>query len=83
MVSYWAKLFTGPENKIVYTLYRYLLSQYNNENFKNPWIECIRNILNACEFPNIWNEHGALNVKWITNLVKQRLKDQFIQKMVE
>ena len=80
MVSYWAKLFTGPENKIVYTLYKYLLSQYNNENFKNPWIECIHNILNACGSPNIWNEHGALNVKWITNLVKQRLKDQFIQK---
>ena len=72
MVSYWAKLFTGPENKSVYTLYKYLLSQYK--------IQCVLNILNACGFPNIWNEQGALNVKWITNLVKQRLKGQFIQK---
>ena len=36
MVSYWEKLFTGPENKIVYTLYKYLLSQYNNEIFQEP-----------------------------------------------
>ena len=52
MVSYLAKLFTGPA-KNVYTLYKYLLSQCNNENFKNPWIECVYNILNACGFLNI------------------------------
>ena len=52
MLPYWAKLFTGPE-KNVYTLYKYLLSQYNNENFKNPWIECVHNTLNACGFLNI------------------------------
>ena len=34
----------------------------------------------SCGFPNIWNEQGVLNVKWITHLVKQRLKDHFIQK---
>ena len=41
MVSYWAKLFTGPENKIVHILYKYLLSQCNNDFSKNPWIDCI------------------------------------------
>ena len=68
MVSCWAKLFTGQENKMVYTLYKYLLSPYNNENFKEPMDRMC--ILNIYGFSNIWNEQGALNVKWITTLVK-------------
>lgn len=44
MVSYWAKLFTGPENKIVHILYKYLLNQCNNDFSKNPWIDCIHSI---------------------------------------
>ena len=79
MVSYWVKTVHRPRRQNCIHLYKYFLSQYNNKNFKNPLIECVHNILNACGFPNIWNEQGALNVKWITNLVKQRLKDQFIQ----
>lgn len=80
MVSYWAKLFTGPENKIVHILYKYLLNQYNNDFSKNPWIDCIHSIFNKCGFSNIWNEQCTVNVNWITNAVKQRLKDQFVQK---
>ena len=68
MVSCWAKLFTGQENKMVYTLYKYLLSQYNNENFKEPMDRMC--ILNIYGFSNIWNEQGALNIKWIITLVK-------------
>ena len=43
--------------------------------FQEPWIECVHNILNTCGFLNIWNQHGALNMKWITNLIKQSLKE--------
>lgn len=80
MVSYWAKLFTGPENKIVHILYKYLLNQYNNDFSKNPWIDCIHSIFDNCGFSNIWNEQCIVNVDWITNAVKQRLKDQFVHK---
>ena len=45
-----------------FTLLEYLLSPYNNDNFRNPWIECVRNILNACGCSNIWSKQAALNV---------------------
>lgn len=48
MVSYRAKLFSGQEKKTVYILYKYLLTQYNNEIFKNPLIDCMHFIFDNC-----------------------------------
>lgn len=84
MVFIWAKLFSGTEKyKIVHILYKYLVTQYNNYNFfKKSWIDCMHSIF-ECGFSNIWNEqHIAciVNVNWITNAVKQRLKDHLLQK---
>lgn len=38
---YWKKLFSGPEIKIVHILYKYFLTQYNNDIFKNPLNDCM------------------------------------------
>ena len=80
MVSYCAKMLQGQENKIVSTVYRYLFSRYNNENV-NLWIYFIH-IFDSCGFPNIWADQTSTmsDVKWITAVIKQRLKDQYIQK---
>ena len=32
MITYWAKMFQGQENKTVFTVYRYLFSRYMNNN---------------------------------------------------
>lgn len=79
MISYWAKLSTGCDNKIVNVLYKFLYTQYNNDTVKNPWFECIHRVLNICGFSNIWHQQKHVNEKWIKNAVAQRLKDQFIQ----
>lgn len=48
----------------------------------NQYIDFIVGILffDNCEVSNIWNEQGIVNVNWITKAVKQRIKDQFVQK---
>ena len=46
---------------------------------KNSWLASINKILDTCGFSNIWCKQGIVNEKWITNAVRQRLKDQFIQ----
>lgn len=33
-----------------------------------------------CGFSNVWSEQNAVNVKWLSAIVKQRLQDQYIQK---
>jgi hypothetical protein len=81
MVSYWAKILQGQENKIVSTVYRYLFSRHDNENV-NLWISFIQHIFDSCGFSNIWADQTSTmsDVKWITAVIKQRLKDQYIQK---
>lgn len=86
MISFWENCSpvqkTKPKNKIVHILYKYLSTKYNNEIFKNQYIDFIVGILffDNCEVSNIWNEQGIVNVNWITKAVKQRIKDQFVQK---
>lgn len=59
------------------------MTQYDNYNFfKKSWIDCMHSIF-ECGFSKIWNEqHIAciVNVNWITNAVKQSLKDHLLQK---
>ena len=54
MISYWAKLFSGPENKIVYTMYKYLFKQYSDDSVNNPWLQCIQTIFNSCGLSYVW-----------------------------
>lgn len=44
IVTYWAKLLSGPENKIIHILNKYLLTQYDIDIFKNPLIDCMYSI---------------------------------------
>ena len=39
MISYSAKLFSGQENKIVYTMYKYLFKQYSADSLNNPCLQ--------------------------------------------
>jgi hypothetical protein len=75
MISYWAKLTSGNENKIVHILYKYPYTQYGNGEFKNPWLAFINKILDTCGFFNIWNEQGIITVNetWLTSVVRQSL----------
>lgn len=83
MISYWTKMIQGQDNKIVFTVYKYLANQYMyNNDCVNPWTDFIRHILDSCGFSNIWTEQctAIVNDKWISAAIKQRLQDQFIQK---
>ena len=80
MISYWAKLFSGPENKIVYTMYKYLFKQYSDDSVNNPWLQCIQTIFNSCGLSYVWQNQGQnVNAKLISCIIRQNLQDQFIQ----
>ena len=81
IISYWAKLLSGPENKVVYVLYKYLYNLHCDRLLTNLWLDCIQNFFSESDAPNIRHEQGYnINVKWITSVIKQTLQDQFIQR---
>ena len=75
--SYWTKLLSGPENKIVYVLYKYLYNLHCARLLSKSLVRLYREIfLNTSGASNIWHEQGHnINVKWITSVIKQTLQD--------
>jgi hypothetical protein len=64
-------------------VHRYLFSRYNSKNV-NLWITFIQHVFDSCGFSNIWADETSTmyDIKWITAVIKQKLRDQHIQKWV-
>ena len=48
-----------------------------NSTFK--WFNCIQSILNNCGLSYIWQSQDPVDVKWLGNVVKNRVCDQYLQ----
>ena len=74
MISYWVKLFSGPENKIVETMYKYLFKHYSDDSVNNPWLDCIFYIFKKYRLNNrnlfFKMISSVLNIVWNTGVIK-------------
>jgi hypothetical protein len=76
MIKFWAKTISSDRNEnMIYTL-----SRRGN---KNPWIICIKSILNECGLSYIWENQTFVNTEWLKIEVSQILRDQSTQKLDE
>ena len=80
MIGFWAKMMLCQENKLCKTMYMYLYNCYIRGEINNKWLVCIKNILDSCGLSFVWHQQNPVSVKWLENIVKQNLKDQFVQK---
>ena len=48
--------------------------------YSSPWICAIENILNLCGFTYIWLQQCKQSDTWVDYILKQNIKDQFIQR---
>lgn len=60
-------------------MYRYLFLKHFYKKFKSPWIEYVQGIFNMCGLQYVNHNQNFVNIKWLTVIVNQRLKDLFIQ----
>ena len=84
MITYWAKLVNEDQSEISHMIYTllYKLDEFNI--FKSNWLSSIRCTLNDSGFPGIWLAQSLpCSVSTFRNILKLRLKDQFIQKWHE
>ena len=84
MINYWARIVHYTENRFNCIFYNLILSKCNNEGANFKWIDFIKNILNECGLTYIWNDQGLynFNIKWLKELIKQILNDQFQQILI-
>ena len=77
---YWAKILTAHESKLTNIIHFYFYKCYTEESFVHQWIKCVGHILNSCELSYVWiNEKKNRSVNWFKSLIKENLKNQFVQ----
>ena len=81
MISFWAKILSGRNDKITYLTYRCLLSEFRRDSYRSKWLCKIKSILDNCGFSDLWLDQlrTVPNADWIKMTVKRRLCDQFVQ----
>ena len=75
MIGYWNRLLVGKPSKYSYLLYKHTMST----GIPLKWNSYIRNILIDVGRHDIWLNQSNITSKHLNILVKQTLKDQYIQ----
>ena len=81
MLNFWYKVATGDENKISTILYKWLVSLYNQNIYKSPWLDKVKTSLNHMGESYLFDEIGNLpGPIWFKNKIKSRLSDIYKQR---
>jgi hypothetical protein len=78
ILSFWSKLIDGKQSKLSSLIYRLLyLKTHGNNTFS--WISFVKSILDDCGFSNVWHTQNFISHKWLIEINKLILNDQFKQ----
>ena len=81
-LCFWSKLVCGGHSKLSSILYNIMFNLQQNENVRFKWLNFIKNIFDESGFNYLWTTQISPGSQGIKNIIKQRLIDQFYQKMV-
>ena len=81
-LCYWSKVLSNGNSKLSGIMYHIMYNCQRNENVQFKWINDIKNILDDSGFSYLWNSQISPGTQAIKSVIKQRLVDQFYQKLV-
>ena len=86
LLCFWYKLcidFNNNSNKVSVLMFRLCYSLFFNSEYKLSWLNAVRCLLNDLGLSFIWSHGCSYSLVYFKNLVKQRLRDQFLQSWYE
>ena len=79
IVKFWMKILCSNENKYVSRVYKLLKSDFeNNPNIVN-WCSKLKQLLCSLGFYDVWLQQSVGDIDMFLAILKQRLKDNFVQ----
>ena len=78
IIKFWLKIMAADQHKLVKLMYTQLYFACCNNNHEN-WVSKLRNLLNELGFGEAWVYQGVGHNGNFLSLVKQRLRDNYIQ----
>ena len=79
IIKYWLKVINKGENKYVKVVYKMMLRDIEINGRKINWAILVRNLLGNLGFFEVWLNQGVGNVNQFLTVLRQRLKDQYMQ----
>ena len=80
MINFWKKICDSKATKLSSIIYKLLLKLHNQNVYHSPWIVFVRDTLNKCGFSEMWiNQESYTNCAYVKTLLKQRLRDIYLQ----
>ena len=84
MLLFWYKLVDlKNQDKLSSNIYTFLLSLYNADVYKSPFLLFVHNTLNELGYSNIWLgqlNNNTMSASCFKKMISNRLKDQYVQK---
>lgn len=78
MIMFWNSLLID-KSKLSSMLYKVMFISHIENNTKFKWISYIKDILDNCGLSFMWKDQIPINRDLLKNLIKQKLRDQYIQ----
>jgi hypothetical protein len=79
MICYWARVISGKQSKLSLLLYKAMIKDNNINGINYKWITFIKQTLDHLGMSNIWISQTFLSVKWLSQQIKTRQNDQYLQ----
>ncbi|MEW8544526.1 MAG: hypothetical protein AB2693_13435, partial [Candidatus Thiodiazotropha sp.] len=85
LISFWCKLVENLntdilEPKLSSLFYSMLYHKQQNNEIQSGWLSNVKSIVCSLGYSGIWDNQSINNSKWLIATLKQKLKDQYIQK---
>ena len=79
VLNYWCKIVNNKQDKICNVMYRFMFELHKNNTYQCPWLTFVKESLEQLGFSEYWINQSALSPHVFQNIVKSRIKDQYIQ----
>lgn len=85
-LSFWCKLIENLHNenlgqqKLSSLIYAMIYHMQLKNEIKSDWLNNVKNLLSSLGFSGIWDNQNFDNHKWLIASLKEKLRDQYIQK---
>ncbi len=79
IIKYWFKVIQSGERKYIKCIYMMMLNDIERLPTVKNWASLVKNILAELGFYHVWLSQGVGDVTQFLTILKQRLKDTFVQ----
>jgi hypothetical protein len=79
ILKFWTKIIHTADRKYISLVYKMLKTDCENAQNKINWCSLVKELLGTLGFYDVWLQQGVGNTNIFLSLVKQRLRDQFMQ----